>query len=389
MDSTLTNRRKASWIRGALGVLISACEALAVAADGAPASAPAPVPVGVGKVQRQDVPVYVGGLGTVQAYRTVSIHPQVDGQLIKVSFKEGQEVRAGDVLGQIDPRAYQAALDQALAKKAQNEALLANALLDVQRYAGLVEKNYIARQQLDTTRAQVAQLEAAVKGDEAAAAAARIQLGYTDIRSPIAGRVGLRQIDAGNIVHGGGGPSSPGSSPEVLAVVTQLRPINVVFTMPQKELPHLLQGQGRKPLPVSVLSKEDGQPLDQGTLEVIDNQVDAATGSVRLKAVLPNARGLLWPGQQVNTRLLLSVRSGALTVPAPAVQSGATGPFVYVVKGDASTEVRPVTLGPVDETHAVVVKGLEAGETVVTSGHYRLKPGVKVQSNPRASSTPL
>jgi len=356
-----------------------------LAADGAPA--PPSIPVGVAKVQRQDVPIYVGGIGTVQAYNTVSIHPQVDGQLIKVGFKEGQDVRAGDLLAQIDPRAYSAALDQALAKKAQDEALLRNALLDVQRYSGLVEKNYIARQQLDTTRAQVAQLEAAVKGDEAAVAAARIQLGYTDIRSPISGRVGMRQIDAGNIVHGGGGPTSPGSTPEVLAVITQLRPIYVVFTMPQKELPHLLQGQGKKALPVSILNKEDNQPLDQGKLEVIDNQVDTATGSVRLKAVLPNTRGLLWPGQHVNTKLLMSVRAGALTVPGSAVQSGANGPFVYVVKDDKTVQVRPVTLGTVDENNTEVVQGLQDGETVVTTGQYRLKPGARIVANKRAEGT--
>lgn len=366
-------------ISHSLGLLMAMASGAASAADGTPAT----IPVGTARVQRQDVPIYVGGIGTVQAYNTVSIHPQVDGQLVKVSFKEGQEVRAGEVLAQIDSRAYRAALDQALSKKAQDEALLSNARVDVQRYAGLVDKNYIARQQLDTTRAQVAQLEAAVKGDEAAIAAARIQLEYTDIHSPIAGRVGIRQIDVGNIVHGGGGPSSSGSPPEVLAVVTQLRPIYVVFTVPQRELPHLLQGQGKKALPVSILSKEDNQQLDQGKLEVIDNQVDPATGSVRLKAVLPNAQGRLWPGQQVNTKLLMSVRSGSLTIPGSAVQSGANGPFVYVVKADDTVQIRPVTLGAVDENSAEVLQGLQADETVVTSGQYRLKPGAKVVANRR------
>lgn len=337
----------------------------------------ASVPVGVAAAAKQDIPIFIESIGTVQAYNTVAIHPQVDGQLVKVQFKEGQIVRMGDVLAQIDARSYRAALDQALAKKSQDEAQLGNAKLDVQRYASLVQNNYIARQQLDATQAQVRQLEAAVKGDEAAIDAARIQWEFTTIRSPITGRAGIRQIDVGNIVHGGGVGSS-GGPPETLTVITQMHPIDVVFTIGQKDLARLLPAAGQATLSVAAFSKDDGSLLDAGRLEVIDNQIDGATGTLRLKAVMPNAKGRLWPGQYVYVKLRLNTHAGSITVPSSAVQAGVRGPFVYVVRADSTVEMRDVVTGAVTEDSAEIVRGVAAGETVVTSGHYRLRPGIKV-----------
>jgi len=378
------------WPGAFLSFLMLAYAAKALGADG-----PA-VPVGAATAERRDVPVYLQGIGTVQAFNTVAIHPQAEGQLVKVAFTEGQEVHAGDLLAQIDPRPYQAALDQAVAKKAQDEALLANAKLDVQRYAGLVEKNYVARQQLDTTRAQAAQLEAAAKGDEAAIQAARIQLGYTTIRSPIDGRAGIRQVDQGNIVHsfssggstggsgsGSGGSSSSGSgssggNSDALVVIAQLHPISVIFTLPQEELPRLLQANAKGKLGVAVFGRAGGDALDQGQLEVIDNQIDPATGTVRLKATLPNKNGLLWPGQFVNAKLLLDTRAQSVTVPDTAIQRGAQGDYVFIVRDDHTVESRTVVTGTLHDGTAEVLQGLTEGETVVASGHYRLRPGIKV-----------
>ena len=343
----------------------------ALSAD--PAAAPL-VPVTATSVVRRDLPVYVTGVGAVQAFYTVAVHPQVDGQLVKVQFSEGQDVRTGDVLAQIDPRPFQAVLDQVSAKKAQDQALLANARLDVDRYASLVEKNYISRQQLDATRSLVAQYEAAVKGDEAAVRTAEIQLGYTTIRSPLDGRVGIRQIDSGNIVHA----DSSGNGADTLVVITQLHPIAVVFTLNQDELPRLLQAKAKGKPEVTVVGRDGGAPLDQGQLEVIDNQIDATTGPVRLKAVFANKAGTLWPGQFVNARVLVDRRRDALILPATSIQHGDGGDFVYVVKGADNVETRPVKVGTTYGDGAEILDGIADGEVVVTSGHYRLKPGVRV-----------
>ena len=250
--------------------------------------------------------------------------------------------------------------------------MLANARLDVGRYTSLVEKNYISRQQLDASRSLVAQYEAAVKGDQAAIHNAQIQLGYTAIRSPIDGRVGIRQIDMGNILHAAGS----GGNADTVVVVTQLRPISVIFTLNQEELPHLSQIKGKAD--VSVLSRDGGQPLDQGQLAVIDNQIDPSTSTVRLKAVFPNANGTLWPGQFVSARVLLEKRTGVVTVPATSVQQSDKGPFVYVVKDGGQVEIRPVTIGAAADNQVEVIKGIAEGEVVVSSGQYRIKPDSRV-----------
>lgn len=330
------------------------------------------VPVTVSVATRRDISVYLQGLGTVQAYNTVTVRPQVDGQLRQVAFKEGQEVRAGDLLVQIDPRTFQAALDQAVAKKAQDEALLANARLDVQRYTALVEKNYVARQQLDTTRAQVSQLEATVMGDEAAIENARVTLGYTTIRSPIDGRVGIRQVDAGNIVHA--------SDPTGIVVITQLHPISLLFPLPEDSLQRIIRAMAKGPLAVTAVSRDGKETLDEGQLDLVDNQIDQSTGTMRLKATMPNKANLLWPGQYLNAKLRVETLPQLITVPADAVQRGTEGAYAYVVKGDGTVESRRLTVGEISEGMAVIEKGIAEGEKVVVEGQYRLQPGARVEA---------
>ena len=340
----------------------------AVAPNGAGGPA---IPVTVAAAKRQDLPIYLEGLGTVQAFQTVTIRPQVDGQLRQIAFKEGQEVHAGDVLAQIDPRSFQAALDQVTAKKAQDEALLANARNDLQRYSGLVEKNYIARQQLDTTRSQVNQLEAAVQGDAAQIANAQVTLGYATIRSPIDGRAGIRNVDAGNIVHANDATG--------IVVITQVHPISLLFTLPEEQLQKVFLAMSAGPLQVEAMSRDGKQRLDQGILELVDNQIDQATGTARLKATLPNKKGLLWPGQYLNARLRVEVLPQALTVPTEAIQRGPDGSFVYVVRDKTTAETRPVGVAAFSEGRAVIERGLEPGEMVVVAGQYRLQSGAKVE----------
>jgi len=338
----------------------------------APARSNAPaVPVGAATAARRDVPVYLSAIGTVQAYSTVAIRPQVDGQLVSVGFREGQEVHTGDILALIDRRSYKAALDQTVAKKAQDQAQLANARVDLQRYAILTEKNFASRQQLDTTRAQVAQLEAAVQGDDAAIENALVNLDYTTIRSPLDGRTGIRQVDVGNIVHA--------STTAGIVVVTQTRPIALLFTLPEDLLPRIVWAVAHGPVPVVALSRDGKQQLDAGTLLLIDNQIDQTTGTIRLKATMPNDAGLLWPGQFVNARLLVETQPQAVTVPAAAVQSGPEGALAFVVKPDTTVEVRKLKVGETSAGWTVVESGIVEGETVVTSGHYRLQPGTRVE----------
>ncbi len=343
---------------------------------------PAPIPVEAAAAVRREVPIHLMGLGNVQAYNTVTIRPQVDGQLVQVAFTEGQTVRSGDLLARIDSRSFQAALDQAQAKKAQDEAQLANARADLQRYAGLVAHQYSSQQQYDTTRAQVAQLEAAVQGDQAAVASARVQLGYTVITAPLDGRAGMRLVDQGNIVHA----NDPGG----LVTVTQVRPISVVFTLPEDAVPRLLKTMAISPPPVTVLSRDGKETLDQGQLTLLDNQIDQTTGTIRLKATLPNQAGLLWPGQFVTVQVLVETRQQVLTVPATAVLRGQQGAYAYVIKADRTVEVRPLTVGPFAAGVAVIEKGVADGELVVTAGQYRLRPGagVEVKSPETAGGKP-
>ena len=333
-----------------------------------------PVAVLAGIVERRDVPIYLEGLGTVQASNTVNIRPMVEGPLLEVGFKEGQEVKAGDVLARIDPRPYQAALDQATAKKRQDEASLRNARLDAGRYAKLAATAYTSAQQADTARAQVAQLEAQVAGDQAQIDSAATQLGYTTVTAPFDGRTGLRQIDVGNIAR-------PGDTTP-LTVVTQLRPIDVLFTLPQQALP-AVQNAMRNGMPEALAvgqsaTGQAGQVLDRGHLVVIDNQVDAATGTIRLKAQFPNADLKLWPGAFVNVRLLADTMRDAVTVPISAIQRGPRGAFVYVVKPDDTVTRRAVPLAFEDQQLAVATSGVKPGEKVVVEGASRLTEGSKV-----------
>ncbi len=339
---------------------------------------PGPIPVGASAAARRDVAVYLTGLGNVQAYNSVTIRAQIDGQIKEVSFKEGQELKAGDVLVKIDPRSYRANLDQALAKKAQDQAQLDNTRRDLQRHAVLVERDLVARQQFDTTQAQVAQLEAAVKGDEALIAYAEVNLGYSTIRSPLNGRAGMRQIDSGNIVHA--------NDPAGIVTITQTRPISLIFTLPEDALQRIFAEMSRAPLPVAALSRDGRTQFDLGELTLIDNAVDQATGTIRLKATLPNESGQLWPGQFVMARLQLSALRDVLTIPSAAVQNGPDGRFVFLIK-DGAVEVRKLAFGQIDAETAVVQGGLEEGDLVVTSGQYRLQPGARIaiEMNPTAA----
>ena len=329
------------------------------------------IPVSAAGAARADIPMTLDGLGTVTATNTVTIRAQVDGQLREVLFREGQEVKAGDVLVQIDSRAYQAQLDQATAKRAQNQALLANARRDLARYSSLLKNEYATRQQVETTQALVAQLEAAVQADQAAMENARVLLGYTTIRSPIDGRAGFRQVDQGNIVHVN--DATP------MVTITQMRPITVVFALPQDALPDVIRAMSAGSLAVTALSRDGKQGLDQGQLELVDNQIDQTTGTIKLKAKMPNEAGLLWPGQFVNARLLLGARRQAVTVPVSAVLRGQQGAYVYLARPDATVEVRPVTVSQSDEKLAVIAAGLAEGEIVVTTGQMRLKNGARIE----------
>jgi len=353
------------------------------------------VPVSTAKVERQTIPAILEGVGTIHAFRSVNVHSQVDGQLQTIAFDEGQQLHKGELLARVDPRSYQAALDQAAAKKTQDEALLANARRDVERYADLVAHQNVSAQVYDTAKTKAAQLEGVIKADSAALDSARIQLEYTQIRSPIDGRAGIRQIDEGNILHGSsadasqtsGSSSSSSSSSDTLVVITQTHPISVIFTLPQDDLPRIADAMAKGELNVAVLGRNGGEPLDQGHLEVIDNQVDSASGTARLKATLPNERDHLWPGQFVKARLQVEERKDALCIPSDAVQHTAQGDGVYVVKTDDSVELRPVSVGVNDPRISEILSGLEEGETVVTAGHYRLKPGVKVAATPASLQT--
>lgn len=336
---------------------------------------PFSIPVVVTAVETRDVPIYLDGLGTVQASASVTIKPQVDGNLIEVRFSEGQEVQVGDVLARIDPRSLQAALDQAMAKKAQDEANLANAKLDAARYAKLAVSAYTPAQQADTARATVAQLTAVVAGDQAQIDNARTQLGYTTITAPINGRVGIRLVDAGNIVRA--------SDPAGLVVITTLRPINVVFTLPQQALADVAGAMRAGTVTVLALPQnntatENRAVLDRGTLTVLDNQVDPATGTIKLKASFPNANLTLWPGAFVTVRLQVRLWQEAIVVPPVAVQRGPRGTYVYIAKDDATAERREVTVGHEDLQAMVISEGLQAGEKVVVDGASRLADKSKI-----------
>jgi membrane fusion protein, multidrug efflux system len=328
---------------------------------------PPPVPVVAEAVKIGNVPIYLRGIGTVQAYNTDTIRTQVQGQLVQVAFKEGQAVRAGNLLAQIDPRPFQAQLDQAIANREKDQAQLANAQANLQRDSLLLAKQYATPQTVDLDKANTGQFNAAVKADEAAIEYAQTQLAYTRITSPINGVTGIRLIDVGNIVH----PTDPSG----LVVVTQLQPIAVIFTLPETQLPEIQQAMAKGPLTVLAYSEDDKTKLDQGTLAVLDNQIVQTSGSVKLKADFPNPQHRLWPGELVNIRLQIDNRQNALTVPATAVLQGPQGSYVYAIKPDGTVENRTVKVAQLGARTALVDTGLQANEQVVIGGQSRLQPG--------------
>src|SRR5215211_6192472 len=347
----------------------------------------APVPVLAAQAKLADVPVYLDGVGTIKALNTVTVRPQVDGKLMRILFKEGQDVERGYVLAEIDPITYQALFDQVTARKAQDEAQLANARLDLERYNRLVASNSATRQQADTQKAMVAQLEAQVKLDQAAIDNAQAILGYTKIVAPISGRTGIRMVDEGNLIRAG--DASTG-----IVMITQIKPLSVFFSLPQQQLARVNRAFAREPLVVEALGSDNKSVVDRGTLQVVDNQVDQTTGTVKLKAEFPNADLQLWPGQFVNVRLLIETLHQVVTVPTAAVQRGPNGTFVYVMNEDA-VAVRPVTVLQQDDAQAVITSGLKAQDRVVTTGFARISDGTKVAAAnadetppPAASSEP-
>jgi multidrug efflux system membrane fusion protein len=328
------------------------------------------VPVLASTARAVDVPVYLDGVGTARALNTVTVRPQVDGKLMEILFKEGQDVPKGFVLAKIDPTTYRAQYDQAVATKAKNEAQLENAKLDLERYTRLAQTNAINKQQLDTQKALVNQLEAQVKSDQAAIENARAILSYTDVVAPIAGRTGIRLVDEGNLLRA--------SDATGIVVITQVRPIAIFFSLPQQDLPELNRGLSEGPLPVDAFGADGRTALDKGKVLVIDNQVDQTTGTVKLKAEFPNANLQLWPGQFVNVRVLVDTLRQVVVVPTAAVQRGPDGTFVYVVREGDTVTVRRVTVRQQDDVQAVIANGLRAGERVVTTGFARLTEGTQV-----------
>jgi len=357
----------------------------ASAAEKKPArrGADGPVAVTTAPVVKRDVPVIRTGIGTVTAAQSVTVRSRVDGQLDQVAFTEGQEVKAGQVLARIDPRTFEAQLAQAQAQGAKDEAQLANARVDLQRYTTLIAQDATTQQQLDTQKALVKQLEAAVKTDAAAVKLAQVQLGYTTITAPIGGRTGARLVDAGNIVHA----SDAGG----LVVINQIDPITAVFTLPEDAVQQINDAMKRshQPMLVEAFARDSDRQLAAGTLVLVNNQIDSTTGTVQLKASFVNPQHRLWPGQYVNIRLVLGVQPQALTVPASAVLRGQDGLYAYVVDPDGKTvHSHAIQVGQVQDNVAVIDGGLAAGQRVVVDGHYKLKQGSQVVEAARAASAP-
>jgi multidrug efflux system membrane fusion protein len=349
----------------------------ATAANNAQKAARAAVRVTVAPVEKADFPVYLTGLGTVQAFNMVVVRSRVDGQIDKIAFKEGQLVSQGDLLTEIDPRPYQATLDQAKAKKEQDEANLANINLDLQRFIKLGE--FATRQQLDTQRSSVQQLTAQIAADAAAIANAQTQLDYTSIKAPISGVVGLRLVDVGNIVNA--------ATQSGIVTITQIEPIAVIFTAPEEQLPYINEAQAIAPLKVIAITTDGKKPLAEGALAVVNNQVDSTSGTIRLKAVFENKNHALWPGQSVSTRLLVQTIKDATVVPDDAIQHGTEGLYAFVVNQDSKAELRKVKVSQSIDGRSVVDAGLSPGQQVITSGQYKVQPGTLV-STAVASSDP-
>jgi membrane fusion protein, multidrug efflux system len=360
-----------------LAVLLAAAVGVATGtmhffSKSAPPPAPPPaVPVVAKTVASQDVPIYLRGVGTVIAYNNVVVRSQITGQLTKIAFTQGQTVHKGDLLGEIDPRPYQAQLDQATANRDRDQAQLVNAQANLNRYTPLAAKGYATTQLLDTQKAQLAQLQAMVKADEAVIEQTKTNLAYTQLISPIDGVTGIRQIDEGNIIH----PTDANG----LVDVTQIQPISLIFSLPQTDFAKIQPQMAKGQLTVLAYSQDSTVELDKGTLELIDNQIVQTTGTIRLRAKFPNAKRQLWPGELVNALLLLDTRHNAPTIAAPAVQQGPNGSYVYVIGSDGTVQMRPVTVAQISQGQALIDSGLKAGENVVVDGQYRLQPGTQVQ----------
>jgi multidrug efflux system membrane fusion protein len=334
----------------------------------AAATRTAAVPVTIAPVEKADFPVYLTGLGTVQGFNTVVVRTRVDGQIDKIAFKEGQLVKQGDLLAQIDPRPYQATLDQAKAKKAQDEANLANANLDLQRYTKLGE--FATRQQTDTQRSTVTQLTAQLAADDAAIFNAQTQVDYTTVKAPISGVAGLRQVDVGNIVNA--------STQTGIVTIVQIEPIAVIFTAPEDQLPFINEAQSTEPLKVIALTTDGKKTLSEGVLSVVNNQVDTTSGTIRLKAVFDNKNHALWPGQSVSTRLLVTTLKDATVVPDDAVQHGVDGLYAFAVNQDNKAELRKITVSKSIDGRSVIDQGLTPGQRVIVAGQYKVQPGSTV-----------
>src|SRR5450631_421090 len=339
------------------------------------AAAPTPPPavsIVAGVVAQHDVPIYLTGVGTVIAYNTVVVRAQIQGQIISINFTEGQQVHVGDLLAQIDPRPYQAQIEQFTANRDRDKAQLANAQANLNRYTPLEQKGFATTQLLDTQKAQVAQLQSAVKSDQALIDAANVQLSYTRLTSPIDGIAGIRQSDIGNVIH----PTDANG----LVVVTQIEPISVIFTLPETDLPEIQQQQQQTAAPLTVLAySQDGKiKLDEGKLTLVDNEILQTTGSIRLKAEFSNQAHRLWPGELISMRLLLDTRHDGLTVPASVVQQGPQGAYAYVINPDSSVEIRPLKVAQVSDGQALIDSGLKANEQVVVDGQYKLQAGTRV-----------
>ncbi len=342
--------------------------------------APTPIPVTIAQAKKADFAVYLNGLGAVEPYQTVLIRSRVDGQVVKIAFKQGQMVKQGDILLQIDPRPYQAALDQAVAKKAQDEASLRDSQLNLERYAGLAKQDSVSRQQLDTQQATVDQLTAQIKGDQAIIDNAQTQVDYTTIRAPLTGKSGFRLVDAGNIVHA--------ADTTGIVTIVQLQPISVVFTAPEEDVPQINKALAAGVTPVTALSSDGLRTLSQGHLSVVNAAIDPASGAIGMKATFENADGALWPGLSVSTRLLVDTLKQVIVVPDGAVERGPNGLYAFVVSGDNKVETRAITVGEEGDGQSVVLTGLTEGETVVTAGQYRLVQGSLVQSSAANSAAP-
>ena len=353
-----------------IGVIV---EVPSTAQQAPPPGSPPAIPVSAARVIKQDVPIYLKGLGSVQAFNAVLVRARVDGTLMQFPVTEGQEVKQGDLIAVIDPRPYQAALDAAMAKKDQDEAQLANARLDLQRYMSLAKQDFASHQQVDTQQSQVNQFTATIAGDNAAIEMAKLNLGYCFITSPVQGRVGLRQVDPGNLIHA--------ADPAGIVTITQVHPISALFTLPQDSLPTISVAMEKGALPVVAFAADDRTELDRGMLLTPDNSIDASTGTIKLKATFPNPHNTLWPGQFINARLQLGTEPNALTIPSVAVQHGPAGLYAYIVSPESSVTRQPIEVGRDDGTLAVIAKGLTEGQQVVTEGQSRLQTGARVAIN--------